>query len=89
MKVWGAWYGGSNYGNPDFTNREDVEEFESIAKAMYEFEDRYDNRSGQYPCVARSSTMGLYFEDPFMNHDPYPDRIISFGRRGGIKVERC
>ena len=34
-------------------------------------------------------TMHLYFSDPRENADPYPDREICFGKRGGVTISPC
>ena len=87
MKVYGLWYGGSNYsvGYVD----SDIEVFESIEAAKATLVTRYFNRNGQFPGVSFDETeIQLYFYDPTHFHDPYPDRIIKFGPRGGIVVEK-
>ena len=100
MKVWGLWYGGSNYVVPQ---RTDLEEFSSISAAKEVFwcrSDGWDPVEGlQCPCVdtgasaydhGHGTEMQLFLTKP----DPddgnwYPDRIIRIGPRGGVRVEQC
>ena len=86
MKVWGMWHGGSSYavGSVD----EDTEEFSSLQAAkdaLYDREKRFDP---YYPCV-EDSEMQVFFSDPRGNSDPYPDRILTIGPRGGVRAESC
>lgn len=88
MKCWGMWYGGSSYACPNTFSREDVEEFSSMKAAGEILQSRADNDDRRTPCVGEESEMQIFFEDPYMNHDPYPDRIITIGPRGGVRVRR-
>lgn len=83
MKVKALWYGGGNYSapNPDT----DLESFDSIGAAVDTFAARADH-DPYYPCVDDEATeMHLYLGEYFENG---PDRIVRFGRRGGVRVER-
>ena len=84
MKCVALWYGGSNYSAPDPS--QDLERFDSIAAAARTFEARLDDR--HFPCVDEDAAeMHVYFGRTY--HDNGPDRIITAGPRGGIKVNRC
>lgn len=90
MRVHALWYGGSNYSAPDGYNTRDWEAFASLAAARQAFESRADF-DPYYPCVDRSADenaaqMHVYFAEEY--HENGPDRIIRFGRRGGVIVER-
>ncbi len=93
MKVFALWHGGSSYAPADQFNRRDIEEFDSIRDALAEFESR--TRDPYYPCVDTApqdqggASMWLCFADPFENGDLYPDRVVSFGPRGGVRCERA
>ena len=99
MKVYGLWYGGPDYSSPELS---DLEEFGSMLEAKYAFENRENNgdwdlcyfryvnkqpESNYCPAV-RESEMQIWFADPTDSDDPYPDRIISFGPNGGVRVNR-
>jgi len=91
MKCYALWNGGSSYANPQ--SPEDIEVMPSIEYAINVFADRFADSPSSYrgpfgtPCVDRDSEMWILFEHPGMG-DPYPDRIIKFGPRNGIRVER-
>lgn len=82
MKVHCLWYGGCNYAAPRL---EDLETFDSLTQAKRVFDGRMTNASGQFPCVDESAEMHVYFGEYTENG---PDRIIKFGPRGGLVVER-
>lgn len=82
MKVYGLWYGGSSYSAPEVER--DTEEFNSIQEAKDTFQRRYDNDDYATPCVSDESEMHLFFSDPREMDDPYPDRVLRFGPRGGV-----
>ena len=82
MKVWALWHGGSSYAVPSIPD--DLEEFTSIGAARETFWSRAD-WDPQYPCVENSS-MVLYFHNPTEDQDPYPDREVTMGPRGGVQV---
>jgi hypothetical protein len=84
MKVWGLWYGGGSYAAPEVER--DTEEFDSIKQAKAVFE----HRAGSdpfYPVVDESTEMWLFFADPRLMDDVYPDRILKIGPRGGVNLE--
>jgi hypothetical protein len=94
MKVFMLWYGGNgNYAAPELS---DVEEFDSIKDAVRSFDSRADSWNTYYPLVERDTFDNggqfahLFFSDPREpgNPDTYPDRVIEYGPRGGIHVNR-
>lgn len=100
--IYAIWHGGSSYSFGEIP--EDLETFDSIRDAKNALRERRDKGYGYRqsfrrpdgtveeiltPAVDESSTMTLYFYDPSEAHDPYPDRMLSFGPRGGVNVERC
>jgi hypothetical protein len=90
MQVWMLWHGGSSYASPRMP--EDLERFDSIAEAKRSFDARADSSATFYPCVEREpsedggQSAWLYFYDPSGVRDPYPDRILEYGPRGGLMV---
>lgn len=102
MKVYAQWHGGGSYswGDPD----KDLEVFPSLAGAMSQLKDRFtrgntfrmsftfaDGRIEQdyCPCVDADTSMLVFFSDPRQAHEPYPDRQLTIGPRGGVRSERC
>lgn len=85
MKVWAAWHGGPSYAAPYIP--EDLETFDSLKAAANETWRRQETSDPYYP-VVEDSEMWVYFRDPTNERDPYPDRIITIGPRGGIRIER-
>lgn len=85
MKTWMLWSGGVSYGPG--TIDEDTEEFHSLSACKEAF---YRRERGPYdpyyPCVEGSSAH-VFFSDPRGVSDPYPDRVLSIGPRGGLLVE--
>jgi hypothetical protein len=99
--VFVLWSGGSSYGSPDM---DDLEVFGSLTAAKNAFADRYAdgsswvqdfpyvNRAPQctyVPAVDRDAWMNVYLADPTNSDDPYPDRLITFGPKGGVRSESC
>ena len=86
MKVFALFYGGSGYGLPDITSRDDVEEFQSIQEA----EDSLISRKHDpyYPCVTCDPPedggmwMEIYRDDPYNSSDPIPDYRLQFNQWG-------
>jgi hypothetical protein len=100
MTVYAHWYGGGSYEFGDLD--QNLESFRSLVAAGQAFRDRREDgyswkqsfafvnrpaESDLTPCVDLESEMWIYFADPTGNIDPYPDRIIKFGPRGGIRIE--
>lgn len=83
MKVWTLWYGGSCYAAPDPSK--DAETFESMKDAIVEFNRRFSNP--YFPCVAQDAEMQVFFSDPAESRDPYPEKVLKRGIRGGVVVE--
>lgn len=80
MRVTMLWYGGSSYATP---SAEDAEHFRSLKAAKRVFAARADHEPG-FPCV-EGSEASIYFGDEVTD---YPDRLLTLGKRGGIRVER-
>ena len=87
MKVYGLWHGGASYAVGAYS---DIEPFDSLADAKRTLVARYMNyEQPATPCVEKDETSIWIFEAmPDDNGDLYPDRVLSFGPRGGIKMER-
>ncbi len=84
MTVYVLWHGGYSYA-PGYVD-DDVEVLDSMAAARELCDSRYWNRDGYTPAVDESSGMSVWFEDPRGTDDPYPDRLIVRGPRGGWRV---
>ena len=85
-QVWAMWHGGYSYAVPELS---DAEPFDSLAHATRVFAARLANDDRFTPCVDRSSTMHVFTGGhPETYRDPYPDRVLSVGPRGGIRSER-
>jgi hypothetical protein len=87
MKAYMIWQGGANYA---VSGIEDTEAFDSIAAAVEAFTHRASGTDSYYPVVRGHGSEGhLFFSDPrdLTSGDVYPDRIISEGPRGGIRME--
>lgn len=88
------WHGGPSYSVGSVPD--DVESFDSIRAAVAACDDRYHNRDGSTPCVeydneSHRTAAWLWFgyesaAELAETHDPYPDRVISRGPRGGWRV---
>lgn len=88
MKVYGLFCGNSgSWGPPSIP--EDLEAFDSIKEAKDALWRRVDGYEREFPCVDERAEMQLFFEKPDDNRDPYPDRIVYVGPRGGIHVVSC
>ena len=86
MTVWGLWDGGHSYRVSEFG---DAEPFDSIQHAVRVFRARLDGCDYAYPAVDASSTMRLFLGGhPDTYRDPYPDRVLTVGPRGGVNIER-
>jgi len=85
MQVWALWHGGASYavGTVD----RDCEEFDSLRAAKRVLEARADF-DPHYPCVDESSML-IWFSDPRGVQDPYPDRELTIGPRGGVRSTIC
>jgi hypothetical protein len=93
MKVTMFWHGGSSYAVFDPHSADDAEVFNSINAAKRAFSAHTNDR--YYPCVDTcdqehgGASAWLFFGDSHpVTGQEYPDRVMSFGPRGGIKVER-
>ena len=88
-KVVMVWYGGLNYASPE---EDDGEEFSSLSAARRAFAARADNP--YYPCVEEDppedgGPEGHIYFGTLQDGCPAngPDRILSFGPRGGVRVD--
>lgn len=95
------WNGGTNYSPGDLST--DLEQFTSMAAAAEALRDRADNghwcpqdfhyldrepASNLTPNADADPSMTVWFYDPRDVTDPYPDREIKIGPRGGIQINR-
>ena len=93
MIVWTQWYGGSSYACPLHSEPTHWERFKSMKQAKRVFASRSDF-DPHFPCVGNDAEMQLYFfgpsEDiePWKMRDPYPDRILTIGPRGGVRITK-
>ena len=95
MKVTMFWSGGSSYAPADVHSAKDAEVFQSIADAKQAFAGRCNGHDTYYPCVSDDAPEDggpeahLFFGDkhPVVGQE-YPDRIMRFGPRGGVVIER-
>jgi hypothetical protein len=102
MKVFGLWHGGASYVTGDPSKY--VELFESIDHARQALRDRREEGHWRHclfqyadgrvernlcPSVDQTSEIRIYMRDPRLE-DTYsePDRIIRFGPRGGVILNR-
>lgn len=98
--VYALWHGGYSYGLSD--GWDGLEWFPSLAAARRAHRDRYDSnglrrvrfayveREPEWyyvPAVDASAEMLVWYWDPRTSADPYPDRLVRFGPRGGIIAE--
>lgn len=89
MECWLLWHGGSSYAVPEIPN--DLEHFDSMRELRDSFWRRQDH-DPYFPCVSDDEQENggqsgyVYLRDPTGEQDPYPDRIIEHGARGGIRV---
>ena len=85
-KVWGLFHDPGSYAHPELS---DAEPFTSISHARNVFHHRVNGGDSYYPGVSHQAELHLYLGGhPDEMQDPYPDRIIKKGPRGGTNVER-
>lgn len=90
MECWMLWHGGSSYAAPEIPR--DLEHFDSLRAARDAFW-RYGDQDPYRPCVIEDTPeMGgaegwIFLYDPSEVADPYPDRILNYGPRGGVRLE--
>lgn len=89
MKVTMFWHGGENYGAFNLYSPKDAEVFSSVTEAKREFKRRFVKNDPFYPCVTERSEAWLFFGDkhPVLDQS-YPDMILSFGPRKGIRISK-
>lgn len=98
------WHGGASYSAPSIPDdveifpslADAVAEFDNRAagRALYHYADgRTDDTEtdavSRKPAENGGPTMTVWHYDPREERDPYPDRVIEFGPKGGILVKRC
>ena len=90
MKVVMVWYGGREYARPE---EDDGEEFSSLSAAKRAFAARADY-DPYYPCVEEDTPdnggpEGYIYFGSLEDWCPAngADRVLSFGPRGGVRVE--
>lgn len=89
MKTWMLWHGGPNYRPSAIPD--DLEIFDTLRDAREAFEHRAGSWDAYYPGVKAAPpdqdgpTAWLYFYDPTGELDPYPQRILECGPRGGLR----
>lgn len=87
MKVWMHWFGGEGYSNE---LEDSPEVFDTLADAKWEFErrvaDPYYPLLREVPADDGGPSAWLFLSDPAGVSDLYPDRVMEFGPRGGIRV---
>ena len=84
-RTWMLWFGGSSYAAP---TTDDAEEFDTIKEAREAFEARADF-DPYFPCVSEDTCAHLFFADPRETSDPYPDRVLTLGPRGGVREDNA
>lgn len=90
MKCSMLWNGGSSYAH--VSEEDDLEAFDSLKQMKWAFERRAMNSETQYPCVESCPPdEGGPEAWVFLSDKPesleYPDRIMRFGPRGGVRLE--
>ena len=83
-KYYAHWYGGGNYSAPSMSDN--PEYFDSLEEIKREFWSRR-HTDLHYPLVGGESEYHVFKYDPRQVDDAYPDYVISFGPRGGVRVE--
>ena len=94
MRVTMFWTGGSSYAPFSTHEPRDAEQFDSLADARRAFAARLSDSF--YPCVSDDAPEDggpeawiFYGRKRDCIGAEYPDRIMRFGPRGGVVVERC
>lgn len=104
MRIFAVWHGGASYAEPMIPDHVETfsslqaarDEFESRCDrwATFHYADGRTDET-ETPCVSRDipeqggPEMTVWLYDPRESDDPYPDRLIHFGPKGGILTERC
>jgi hypothetical protein len=97
MKVTMFWHGGSGYAMFCVHSERDAEVFHSIREAKEAFARRGSGWDSYYPCVDTDPENGasawLFLGGKPKDHpivgQEYPCRVMLFGNRGGVVVERA
>lgn len=86
MPCWMLWHGGASWSPPEIPR--DLEPFDSMREAKDAFWRRGDF-DPFFPCVGSDAYAYIFLYDPTEVADPYPDRIIRYGPRGGVVLEHA
>lgn len=87
------WFGGASYAHGYIDD--DLEgPFNTLKEAIVEFDSRADSWRTYYPSVERDTpenggqSADIFFYDPRVegSGEPYPDRRLEYGPRGGLHV---
>lgn len=99
--LYALWHGGNGFSRGDLER--DLETFPNRAALKAAFLSRRENGSWQpqdvhyadgrtesviMPDVSDDAEAHVFLSDPRGSDDPYPDFIVSFGPRGGVKIDR-
>ena len=84
-KVYFLWFGGPSYAVP---SADDLETADSLADVLSIMRARERYWDGRTPCVEDQGAH-VFLSDPRNGSDWYPDRVVSAGPRGGLRMERC
>jgi hypothetical protein len=91
MIVWGVFNGGANYSPGSVHELRDIEEFPTMRAAGVALWRRVRGWEGDFPNVDADASLHLWFacpNDGAGDVQEYPDRVVTVGPRGGIRVER-
>jgi len=99
--IYGLWHGGASYSPGELAA--DLETFPSLRAATCALESRrvhgyhvpqaFIRPDGSTdhaltPCADTDSHITVWLADPRGSDDPYPDRVVAYGPRCGIRVQR-
>lgn len=87
MECWTTTYGGYNWTHPYMT-ADNVTHHKSINDAMNAF---WRFTEDPHNMTDETTEMSLYLYNPLAEDvtDPYPDRRVFIGPRGGVRIETC
>ena len=91
MRVWVLFNGGANYSPGSVHEVRDIEEFSSMRNAGIALWQRVTGRDNDFPNVTPDANMHLWMycpNDGAGDVHEYPDREVTVGPRGGIRVAR-
>jgi len=86
------WHGGASYAPGELPA--DLEDFGTLRELKRAFDSRADSSNTYYPCVEREpQDDGGQFAWVYLcpssevGPDFYPDRVLTYGPRGGLRLE--